>query len=103
MNYVHMKTTELKTLRKLVKSGGDRPLKAADLALLVSVWVALRAYEAETGQERGRTKGVSRFNAGGVGNADGKKGADASWRCASGEAVTISATRGEARMPESGI
>ena len=50
MNYVRMKTTELKMLWKLVKAGEDRPLSAADLALLLRIRFALQEYEANTGQ-----------------------------------------------------
>jgi hypothetical protein len=46
MNYVWMKSTELKTLWKLVKSGEKRPLSAADLALLMRLRFALQEYEA---------------------------------------------------------
>jgi len=52
-----MKTTELKMLWKLVKSGEDRPLKAADLALLFRIRLALLEYEAKSGQ--GRRRGES--------------------------------------------
>jgi hypothetical protein len=45
-----MKTTELKMLWKLVKAGEDRPLSAADLALLLRIRFALQEYEAKTGQ-----------------------------------------------------
>jgi hypothetical protein len=40
-----MKTIELKMLWKLVKSGEDRPLSAADLALLLRIRFALQEYE----------------------------------------------------------
>jgi hypothetical protein len=48
MNSSRMKTTELQMLRNLVKSGKGRPLTAADLRLLLRVWVALVNYENET-------------------------------------------------------
>jgi hypothetical protein len=41
-----MKSTELKMLWKPVKSGEDRPLSAADLALLLRLRFALQEYEA---------------------------------------------------------
>jgi hypothetical protein len=44
-----MKTTELKMLWKLVKSGERRPLSAADLALLLRIRFALLEYEAKSG------------------------------------------------------
>lgn len=47
-----MKTTELKMLWKLVKAGEDRPLSAADLALLLRIRFALQEYEAKTGQQQ---------------------------------------------------
>jgi len=37
-------------LWKLVKSGEDRPLSAADLALLLRLRFALQEYEADAGQ-----------------------------------------------------
>jgi hypothetical protein len=40
-----MKTTELKMLWKLVKSGETRPLSAADMALLLRIRFALQEYE----------------------------------------------------------
>ena len=46
MNCVHMKTTELQTLWKLVKAGEKRPLSAADLALLLRIRFALQEHEA---------------------------------------------------------
>jgi hypothetical protein len=45
-----MKTTELKMLWKLVKSGEERPLSAADLALLLRIRFALQEYEAKIGR-----------------------------------------------------
>jgi hypothetical protein len=42
-----MKTTELKMLCKLVKSGEKRRLSAADLAFLMRLRFALQEYEAE--------------------------------------------------------
>jgi len=45
MNYARMKTTELNMLWKLVKTGEDRPLSAADLALLLRLRFALQEYE----------------------------------------------------------
>jgi len=47
MNYAQMKSTEIKMLWKLVKSGEDRPLSAADLALLFRIRFALQEYEAK--------------------------------------------------------
>jgi hypothetical protein len=46
---VLMKTTELTKLRKMVKAGEQRPLTAADPALLLRIRSALRDYEAQTG------------------------------------------------------
>lgn len=46
INCVRMKSTELKMLWKLVKSGEKRRLSAADLALLMRVRFALQEYEA---------------------------------------------------------
>jgi hypothetical protein len=40
-----MKRTELKMLWKLVKAGEDRPLSAADLALLLRIRFALQEYQ----------------------------------------------------------
>jgi hypothetical protein len=54
MNSALMKTTELQMLWKLVKAGEDRPLTAADLALLLRIRFALQEYEAKVGQERRR-------------------------------------------------
>jgi hypothetical protein len=45
-----MKTTELKMLWKLVKAGEERPLSAADLALLLRIRFALQEYEAKIGR-----------------------------------------------------
>lgn len=44
-----MKASELKMLWKMVKSGEDRPLSAADLALLLLIRFALQEYEAKAG------------------------------------------------------
>jgi hypothetical protein len=41
-----MKSTEIKALWKLVKAGEERPLSAADLALLLRLRFALQEYEA---------------------------------------------------------
>jgi hypothetical protein len=41
-----MKSTELEMLWKLVKAGEDRPLSAADMALLLRIRFALQEYEA---------------------------------------------------------
>ena len=49
-NYVQMKSSELKMLWKLVKAGEDRPLSAADLALLLRIRFALQEYEAKVEQ-----------------------------------------------------
>jgi hypothetical protein len=46
MNSAQMKTTELQMLWKLVKAGEDRPLTAADLALLLRIRYAVQEYEA---------------------------------------------------------
>jgi len=55
INYVLMKTTELKMLWKLVKAGEERPLSAADLALLLRLRFALQEYEVKVtpGRPRG--------------------------------------------------
>jgi len=45
-----MKTSGLKMLWRLVKSGEKRKHSAADLALLLRLRFALREYEAKTGQ-----------------------------------------------------
>jgi hypothetical protein len=45
-----MKSSELKMLWKLVKSGERRPLSAADLALLLRIRFALQEYAADAGQ-----------------------------------------------------
>ena len=58
---------------KLVKAGEDRPLTAADLALLLRLRFALQEYEADTGQERGKGKRVLQVNAGGGGDGGGGK------------------------------
>ena len=50
INCALMKTTELKMLWKLVKAGEDRPLSAADLALLLRIRFALQEYEAKVEQ-----------------------------------------------------
>jgi hypothetical protein len=44
MNCVWMKSTELKMLWQLVKSGETRPLSAADMALLLRIRFALQEY-----------------------------------------------------------
>ena len=49
-----MKSTEIKMLWKLVKAGEDRPLSAADLALLLRIRFALQEYEAKVGAEHRR-------------------------------------------------
>ena len=46
INCALMKSSELKMLWKLVKAGEDRPLAAADLALLLRIRFALQEYEA---------------------------------------------------------
>jgi hypothetical protein len=51
-----LKSTEIKTLWKLVKAGEDRPLTAADLALLLRIRFALQEYEAT------RTKAVNKVD-----------------------------------------
>lgn len=45
-----MKPSELKMLWRLVRSGEERKLSAADLALLLRIRFALQAYEAKCGQ-----------------------------------------------------
>ena len=50
MNYVQMKSTEVNMLWKLVKVAEDRPLSAADLALLLRIRFALQEYEAKVEQ-----------------------------------------------------
>lgn len=52
MNSVLMKTTELKKLWKLVKTGERRTLSAADLALLMRIRFALQDYESKLGGKR---------------------------------------------------
>jgi hypothetical protein len=49
-----MKASELKMLWKLMKSGEDRPLSAADLALLLRIRFVLQEYEAKFGPGRRR-------------------------------------------------
>jgi hypothetical protein len=44
-----MKSTEMKMLWKLVKSGEDRPVSAADLALLLRIRHALQECEEQLG------------------------------------------------------
>ena len=56
INCALMKTTELKMLWKLVKAGEDRPLSAADLALLLRIRFALQEYEAKSRQGVGGVK-----------------------------------------------
>jgi hypothetical protein len=58
---------------KLVKAGEDRPLTAADLALLLRLRFALQEYEADTGQECGKGKRVLQANASGGGDMNGGK------------------------------
>ena len=48
-----MKSSELKILWKLVKSSEERPLTAADLALLFRIRFALQEYAAGVGQNPG--------------------------------------------------
>jgi hypothetical protein len=52
-----MKLTEIKMLWNLVKAGEDRPLTAADLALLLRIRFALQEYEEKSrqGHQRGET------------------------------------------------
>ena len=50
-----MKTSELKMLWELVKSGEERKLSAADLALLLRIRFALQQYEATVGAQPRRT------------------------------------------------
>ncbi len=47
MNCALMKPMEIKALWKLVKTGEDRPLSAADMALLLRLRFALQKYEAK--------------------------------------------------------
>ena len=49
MNCARMKSTELQTLWKLVKAGEQRPLSAADMALLLRLRFALQEYAAAAG------------------------------------------------------
>jgi len=51
ITYALMKTTELKMLWKLVKSGEKRKLSAADLTLLLRIRLALREYESKIESE----------------------------------------------------
>jgi hypothetical protein len=62
MNYALMKTTELKMLWKLVKAGEDRPLSAADLALLLRLRFALQEYEAKVELGPPPRRGDSKMN-----------------------------------------
>jgi hypothetical protein len=62
MNYALMKTTELKLLWKLVKAGEDRPLTAADLALLLRIRFALQEYEAKVEQGPPPRRGDLKMN-----------------------------------------
>jgi hypothetical protein len=53
-----MKPTEIKMLWKLVKSGEERPLSAADMALLLRIRLALQEYKSclsSTKTTRGET------------------------------------------------
>jgi hypothetical protein len=61
-NCALMKTTELKILRKLVKSGEDRPLSAADLVLLLRIRFALQEYEAKVEQGPPPRRGDLKMN-----------------------------------------
>ena len=49
-----MKTSELKMLWRLVKSGEKRKLSAADLALLLRIRFALQEYEAKVRSQNER-------------------------------------------------
>jgi hypothetical protein len=49
-----MKTTELKMLWKLVKSGEKRKLSAADLALLLRIRFALQEYQVKMESQNAR-------------------------------------------------
>ena len=64
MNSVQMKTTELNMLWKLVKAGEDRPLSAADLALLLRIRFALQEYEAKVEQGPPPWRGDLKMNCG---------------------------------------
>jgi hypothetical protein len=58
-NYAQIKPTELQMPWKLVRAGEQRPLSAADLALLLRIRYALQEYEAaqaKTGSEGHLTK-----------------------------------------------
>jgi hypothetical protein len=57
-----MKTTELKMLWKLVKAGEDRPLTAADLALLLRIRFALQEYKAKAEQGPPPRRGGLKMN-----------------------------------------
>jgi hypothetical protein len=54
-----MKPSELKMLWKLVKSGEERPLSAADLALLLRIRFALQEYEAKIAQQHSQIRGAN--------------------------------------------
>jgi hypothetical protein len=56
INYALMRTTELKMLWKMVKSGEKRKLSAADLALLWRIRLALREYESKIEAEQRQCK-----------------------------------------------
>ena len=62
INCALMKTTELKMLWKLVKAGEDRPLSAADLALLLRIRFALQEYEAKVEQGPPPVRGDLKMN-----------------------------------------
>ncbi len=49
-----MKTSELKMLWRLVKSGEKRRLTAADMALLLRIRFALQEYAAKVGNQNAR-------------------------------------------------
>jgi hypothetical protein len=54
MNSARMKTSELKMLWNLVKSAQDKPMSAADFALLLRIRFALQEYEVQSTERRAR-------------------------------------------------
>ncbi len=56
-NSVLMKTSELKMLWKLVKTGEQRALSAADLALLLRIRFALQDYKKQSSRNRAQITG----------------------------------------------
>ena len=62
INCARMKTTELKMLWKLVKSGEKQRLSAADMALLLRIRFALQEYEAKVEQGPPPRRGDLKMN-----------------------------------------